>query len=85
MELGSTGNYFRGAGEQSHSFVDREPYQKENLKNITLKEKLPFSLFFFVVFFKLFGFWGLLHPRPPLSNVNILMHISIDIGGMFGK
>ena len=24
MELGSTGNYFRGAGEQAHSFEDLE-------------------------------------------------------------
>ena len=42
-ELGSTGNYFRGAREQAHSFRDLgSPYKKKNIN----KEKPPFCLDF---------------------------------------
>ena len=44
-ELEGTGNYFRGSGEQVHSFGDfGSPPRKKNIKNIILKEKLPFCL-----------------------------------------
>ena len=49
-ELGSTGNYFRGSGEQAHSFRGfSEPCQKVKkvtLKILILKEKPPFCLIF---------------------------------------
>ena len=38
MDLGSTGNYFRGAGEQTHSFGDLGSPAKK------IKEKPPFCL-----------------------------------------
>ena len=42
-ELGSTGNYFRGAREQAHNFWGyREPCKKAKKK----KEKPPFCLIF---------------------------------------
>ena len=42
-DLGSTGNYFRGAGEQAHSFGDLgSPAKKAKL----IKEKPPFCLIF---------------------------------------
>ena len=41
-DLGSTGNYFRGAGEQAHSFGDLgSPAKKQKIK-----EKPPFCLIF---------------------------------------
>ena len=48
-ELGSTGNYFQGFGEQAHSFGDLESPAKSkkfNLNNLTLKEKPSFCLIF---------------------------------------
>ena len=40
-ELGSTGNYFQGFGEEVHSFGDLgSPYKKA--KKLTLKEKPSF-------------------------------------------
>ena len=43
-DLGSTGNYFRGAGEQVHSFGDLgSPAKKQKTK---IKEKPPFCLSF---------------------------------------
>ena len=33
MELGSTGNYFRGAREQAHNFVDLGRLAKKQKKN----------------------------------------------------
>ena len=42
-DLGSTGNYFRGAGETAHSFEDiGSPAKKQNI----IKEKPPFCLIF---------------------------------------
>ena len=43
-DLGSTGNYFRGAGEQVLSFGDLGSPAKKQKKNI--KEKPPFCLIF---------------------------------------
>ena len=44
-DLGSTGYYFRGAGEQAHSFGDLgSPAKKQKKKKI--KEKPPFRLIF---------------------------------------
>ena len=52
-DLGSTGNYFRGAGEQAHSFGDLgSPAKKQ--KKIKIKEKPPFCL----IFKNFFCFWG---------------------------
>ena len=42
-DLGSTGNYFRGAGEQAHSFEDLGSPAKKQKK---LKAKPPFCLIF---------------------------------------
>ena len=42
-DLGSTGNYFRGAGEQAHSFGDLGSPAKKQKK---IKEKPPFFFFF---------------------------------------
>ena len=44
MDLGSTVNYFRGAGEQAHSFGDLGSLAKKQKKKI--KEKPPFCLIF---------------------------------------
>ena len=42
-DLGSTGNYFRGSGEQAHNFGDLgSPAKKQKKK----KEKPPFCLIF---------------------------------------
>ena len=45
QELGSTGNHFKGSGEQAHSFGDlgspAKNVKKMNLKNLTLKETPP--------------------------------------------
>ena len=36
-DLGSTGNYFRGAGEQAHSFGDLgSPAKKQKIKEISI-------------------------------------------------
>ena len=43
-DLRSTGNYFRGAGEQAHSFGDLGSPAKKQKKKI--KEKPPFCLIF---------------------------------------
>ena len=53
-ELGSTGNYFRGAREQAHNFGDLESLAKKQ-KN---KEKPPFCMIFLKNFF---CFWGARH------------------------
>ena len=50
-DLRSTGNYFRGAGEQAHSFGDLGSLAKKQKK---IKEKPPFCL----IFKKFFCFWG---------------------------
>ena len=42
-DLGSTGNYLRGAGEQAHSFGDLGSPAKKQKK---IKEKPPFCLIF---------------------------------------
>ena len=42
-DLGSTGYYFRGAGEQAHSFRDLGSPAKKQKK---IKEKPPFCLIF---------------------------------------
>ena len=42
-DLGSTGYYFRGAGEQAHSFWDLGSPAKKQKK---IKEKPPFYLIF---------------------------------------
>ena len=52
--MGSIGNYLRGAGEQAHSFGDLGSLAK---KQKIIKEKPPFSLIFFRII--------LLPPRPP--------------------
>ena len=44
-ELGSTGNYFQGFGEQAHSFGDLGSPAKKLKKNLTLKEKPSFDFF----------------------------------------
>ena len=44
-ELGSTGNYFQGFGEQAHSFGDLGNPSKK-AKNLTLKKKPSFRLIF---------------------------------------
>ena len=68
MELGSTGNYFRGAGDQSHSFVDREPYQIENFKfeKYHLKGKTAiFLVLFFLKKLASLASGGFCTPDPP--------------------
>ena len=49
MEQGSTGNLFRGAGEQAYSFEDLgSPAKREKkIKNLTFKEWPHFCLIFF--------------------------------------
>ena len=59
-DLGSTGNYFRGAGEQAHSFGDLgSPAKKQKNKG---KASI---LFDFLKFLLLLGGGGVT-PRPPL-------------------
>ena len=44
-ELGSTGNYFLGAGEQAHGFRDLgSPAKIKKNINLTLKERPPVCL-----------------------------------------
>ena len=45
-DLGSTGNYFRGARGQAHSFGDLGSPAKKQKKKIKIKEKPPFCLIF---------------------------------------
>ena len=45
-DLGSTGNYFPGFGEQAHRLLDSGSPAKKYLKNLTLKEKTSFGLIF---------------------------------------
>ena len=50
-ELGSTGNYFRGAREQAHNFGDigslaKKAKKKKKKKKKKNKEKPPFHLIF---------------------------------------
>ena len=60
-ELESTGDYFQGFEEKTHSFGDLgRPAKKVKKKNLSLKEKLSFRLIFF---FKFFGYWA---PQDPL-------------------
>ena len=59
-DLGSTGNYFRGAGEQAHSFGDLgSPAKKQKRKE---KEKPPFCL----IFLKFSSASGGIAPQIPL-------------------
>ena len=60
-ELGSTGNYFQGFGEQAHSFGDLGSHAIFLKKNLTLKEKPSFRLIFFLKI----GFWGWGGGSPP--------------------
>ena len=47
MELGSTGNYFRGGREQVHNFVDLGSLaKKQKKKKKKKKEKPPFCFIF---------------------------------------
>ena len=59
-ELGSTGNYLKGAREQAHNFGDLGSLVKKQ-KN---KEKPPFCL----IFFKISSSSGGLAPPDPLVN-----------------
>ena len=45
-ELGSTGNYFQGFGEQAHRFWNLGSLAKKLKSNLTLEEKPLFCLFF---------------------------------------
>ena len=60
MEVGSNGNYFRGAGKQAHSFGDLGSPDKKQKKN---KGKATI-LFDFLSFLMLLGRW----PPDPLVN-----------------
>ena len=71
MELGSTGNYFQGFGEQAHSFGDLGSPAKKKQKNFTLKEKPSFHLIFSKNFF---GFWGEA-PHTPLGYLNVFAFV----------
>ena len=51
QDLGSTGNYFMGAGEQAHSYGDlgspaKKQKKKKKRKIIIIKDKPPFCLIF---------------------------------------
>ena len=59
-ELGSTGNYFQGFGEQAHSFEDLGSPAKK-FKKSHLKGKAFISFDFLK---KIFGFWGGDPPDP---------------------
>ena len=70
MELGSTGYYFRGAGEQVHSLGDLgSPSQrlKVNLENLTLKEKPSVGFIFKNKYFSL--------APDPLKLLNVFNFI----------
>ena len=47
---GSTGNYFRGAREQTHNFGDLVSFAKKKQKKQN-KERPPFCLIFFKIIF----------------------------------
>ena len=57
-ELVSTANYFRGAGEQAHTFVDLLPKSKKKYKASILSDSL-----------KCRWLLGAAAPRPPYINV----------------
>ena len=61
-ELGSTGNYFQGFGEQVHSFGDLGSPAKSQ-KNLTLMEKPSFCLILQKI--------SLADPPPPLGYLNV--------------
>ena len=50
-ELGSTGNFFQGFGELTHSFEELWSPAKKVKENFTLKEKPSFCLIFSKNFF----------------------------------
>ena len=60
-DLGSTGNYFRGAGEQAHSFGDLGSPAKKQKK----KKGIASILFDFLKFLLLLG--GIAPPDPPCT------------------
>ena len=62
-ELGSTGNYFRGAREQAHNFGDLGSLAKKQ----KYKAKPPFCMIFLKRFFCFLG-GGLAPPPAPLVN-----------------
>ena len=75
MDLGSTGIYFRGAGEQAHNFSGfGEPCQKAK----EIEEMPPFCL----IFKKIFCVRGDSPPHPLVNSKCIYfrtnMHILID-------
>ena len=60
-DLGSTGNYFRGSGEQANSFRDLgSPAKKQ-------KENKGKASILFDFFKKIFCFWGDTTPDPPVN------------------
>ena len=85
-ELGSTGNYFRGAREQAHNFEDIGSLAKKQKKN---KEKPPFCL----IFKNFFRFWGLAPQTPPPTLVNSkyidlhfnMLNMQIDLREKYGN
>ena len=75
-ELGNTGNYFQGPGEQAQSFGDlgspAKKYKK-TFQKFHLKGKASISL---ISKKKTFGFLGA-DSRRPLSNVNVFTFVLI--------
>ena len=61
-ELGSTANYFRGAGEQAHTFGDLGSTAKKQKKSKYQASILSDSL-------KCRWLLGAIAPRPPYINV----------------
>ena len=81
-ELWSTDYYFRGAGEQAHSFEDLgspTKKQKKKIKKSHLKEKASF-LFIFVLFSLLYG--GLIYSRPHLQNITVFIFLLTCTSGL---
>ena len=66
-ELGSTGNYFRGAREQAHNFGDIGSRAKKQKKKKKKKASILFD------FLKISSASG--GPRPPWSILNLLIFV----------
>ena len=79
-ELGSTGNYFQGFGEQAHSFGNLGSPAKKQKINFTLKEKPSFRLIFSK---KILGLMGV-SPQTPLakSRLNVFTFVLTCYSGL---
>ena len=79
-ELGSTGNYLRGAKEQAHNFGDIGSLDKKQKKKIN-KEKPPFCL----IFSKISSDSGGLAAQTPLVNSKCIYTVQLKFSTDYNR